>query len=470
MSNFKKNTVHEVEIESLAFGGLGVAKPEGFVVFVEGGIPGDRIQARIIKKTKNHARALIQEIVEPSPKRIEARCPLFHRCGGCTWQDLGYEEQLGWKQRQVAETLRQIGGIGEDVEFRPIIASPEVWNYRNKMEYSFGTDDEGQTILGFHIPKSYHRIFAVDRCLIHPEPYDALLGALTAYAREHSLSAYDQRSHGGFLRHAVMRYSRSTGKVVLILITASGKLPDPENLAKTLRAACPELQGFIWGINDGVADVAFMREKRFSWGDPVLRDNLNGLDFRISPFSFFQTNPSAAEKLYLATVELADLGPEDCVLDAFCGTGSIALHCARHVRQVVGVEIGVDAVHDARRNAHINGIKNASFVAAPVREGLELGRGLAGGYFSHVIIDPPRGGMDKKSLSGLIALKAQTFIYVSCNPSTLARDLEKLADNGYRVEVVQPVDMFPHTYHIEVIVRLRLHEPSESPASPNTPN
>jgi 23S rRNA (uracil1939-C5)-methyltransferase len=456
MPLFNKQSVHSLEIESLAYGGAGVAKPEGFVVFVPGALPGDRVRARIVKKKKNHAEARLEAVESPSPDRIEAPCPLFGACGGCTWQHLPYDRQLEWKQRQVEETLEHLGGLSELPAQRPILASPEVWNYRNKMEYSFGQGQQGEVILGFHEPGRYDRIFEVPKCLIHPEPFDALLKELTAYAREHGLSAYEQRRHTGLLRHAVMRHSRKTGGVVLVLITGKGELPDPGALAARLRGECPALQGFVWGVNTGLADVATIERTAFTWGNLRLREELNGLEFDISPLSFFQTNPSGAEVLYRSVLGMAEIGPHDRVLDAYCGTGSIALHCARAASRVVGVEISLDAIRDARVNARTNGIRNATFIAAPMREGLKLAAEAGGGSFTRVIIDPPRGGMDKRSLAGLIDLRAPVFVYVSCNPSTLARDLQTLIEAGYRVDAVQAVDMFPHTYHIEAVVRLVL--------------
>ncbi|MBI1784466.1 23S rRNA (uracil(1939)-C(5))-methyltransferase RlmD, partial [Candidatus Sumerlaeota bacterium] len=395
---------------------------------------------------------VLQEIVRPSGKRIEAPCPIFGTCGGCSWQNLPYEEQLRWKERQVAETLAHIGGECLP-DISPIIPSPEVWHYRNKMEFTFGMDGEGKPIVGFHHPGAFDRIFEVPRCLIHPEPFDAILKSLTEFAREKGLRAYDQRWHDGFLRHAVIRHSRTTGGVMTLLITHQGNLPDPEGLAARLKRDCPALQGFAWGINRGLADVASVEEKRFAWGDPILEERINGLSFKISPLSFFQTNTAGAEKLYARTVEMAQLEERDRVLDAYCGAGTIGLHSARKVSRVVGIELNRDAIWDARANAAANGITNATFIAAPMAEGMNLARHAAGGEFTRVIIDPPRGGMDKKSLATLIAAQAPVFIYVSCNPATLARDLKTICEGGYRVDAIQPVDMFPHTYHIETIVR-----------------
>lgn len=448
----------EVEIHDLAYGGMGVGRLDKFVIFVNGAMPGERVRARVFKRKKNHGQAKLIEVLKPSPKRIEARCHLFETCGGCSWQHMPYEEQLGWKQKQVAETLARLSGL-ELPELEPILASPETWRYRNKMEYSFGYNNDRERVLGFHVPGRFDRIFAVDQCQIHPEAFDSMLGILDAYASEHELSGYDPRTHEGFLRHAVMRHSRTTDECILVLLTATGELPEKEALVERLAAEVKGFKGFVWGTNDAVADVARIEREQWSWGEPQLIETVNGLTFTISPQSFFQTNTSGAQLLYAKTAEMAQLDAYPggaLVLDAFCGAGSIGLHMAHQARHVVGVEIVKEAIWDARANAKRNNIGNTTFIASPMGKGLELARAAAGGDFTHVIIDPPRGGMDKRSLKGLIALQAPHFVYVSCNPATLARDLQALDEGGYAVDAIQPVDMFPHTYHIEVITRLSL--------------
>lgn len=453
MMELKKQSLVSLDIVDVAYGGYGVAKPDGFVVFVEGAAPGDRVLARIIKKTKNHANAIVEEIETPSDRRIEAPCPIFDHCGGCTWQELPYEDQLHWKHKQVVDTLEHLAKL-ELPEVAPMIASPGIWNYRNKMEFTFGTDGQGRPILGFHVPRRYDRIFEVQRCLIHPEPFDTLLSELTLYAREQGLTSYDPKTHRGFARHAVMRSSDTTGEIMLILITSTGSLPEPERLALRLKDRCPALKGFIWGVNDRVADVAVIEDEKYRWGDPTLTETINGLSFSISPMSFFQTNTAAAELLYQVVIEMAESARIDCVLDAYCGAGAIALHLASRARRVVGIDISRDSIWDARLNARNNSIENSTFLAGSIDDGLRLVRGAMNDHFSTVVIDPPRGGMDKRSLSRLIGLQAPSFIYVSCNPATLARDLQTICDGGYRITAIQPVDMFPHTFHIEVVVRL----------------
>jgi 23S rRNA (uracil1939-C5)-methyltransferase len=459
MTAIASNTILPVDIDDLAYGGMGVGRVDGFVVFVEGALPGERIAARVVKKKKNHAQAVIDRIERPSPHRVaEPPCPVFGECGGCTWQNFDYEQQTVWKQKQVADTLKHLGGQDGDYELRTIEPSPRPWRYRNKMEFTFGENEQGEAILGFHRRGRFDSLLPIDACLIQPEPFDAILRVLTACAREKGLSTYDPRRHEGFLRQAVLRHSLTTGQSMLALLTTRGDLPEREALADRLRAEVPGFKGMLWGLNEGLADVARIDDEQWRCGELELIETVNGLTFTISPRSFFQTNTAGAEVLYRHITELAELGPEDRVLDAYCGAGAIALHCARAAGRVVGVELVNEAIWDARANARRNGIDNATFISAPMAAGMDLAQRAAGGTFTRVVIDPPRGGMDKRSLRGLLDVRAPVFIYVSCNPATLARDLQTICETGYAVEVVQPVDMFPHTFHIETIVRLRMRE------------
>lgn len=452
-----KNEIVSVEIDDLAYGGLAVGRVDGFVVFVEKALPGERVAVRITKKKANHAQGVIHEIERPSPHRITAPpCPLYGTCGGCTWQNFPYEQQLIWKQKQVEATIRHIGRQ-EEFPVLPIIGSPSHWRYRNKMEYTFSTNDQGQAILGFHLPSRYDRIFNVPACHIQPEPFDDMLRILTEYAREHKLSTYNPKNHQGFLRHAVMRHSFTTGESILVILTQRGELPQREKLAQRLAAEVSGFKGMLWGYNFGVADVARIEREAWVWGQPELIETVNGLTFTISPQSFFQTNTAGAQLLYAKAAEMAELGQGDVVLDAYCGAGSIGLHCAKlGAGRVVGIELVKEAIWDARDNAKRNGVRNATFIAAPLAQGLELAAHASGAPFTRVIIDPPRGGMDKRSLSGLIGVRAPIFLYVSCNPATLARDLQTICEAGYKIDAVQPIDMFPHTFHVETLVRMRL--------------
>lgn len=449
----QKMTSLELEITDLAYGGKGIGKIEDFVVFVGGAVPGDLVRARITKRQKNFAEAVMEEILRPSPDRIEPHCPLSGECGGCSWQNLPYKVQLAHKQSQAEATLEHLGKARPDC-LRPIVPSPDEWRYRNKMDFTFGANEDGWPVIGFHRPGQFWRILEVHACLLQPEPMDHILGAMTRWVREKGLKAYSQKTHEGFLRHLIVRHSVTTDEYIAMLETHRGVLPDREGLIAALREACPRLKGFAWGLNTGLADVARQEEELWRWGEPELIETLGGLRFRVSPQSFFQVNTRAAERLYTVVRDLlGDDARGTRLLDAYCGTGTIGLYCADRVAEVVGVEVVRDAVWDARENADRNGIGNCTFLAGDMSETLPLVVQMPGGPFGRVIMDPPRGGMDKRSLRGLLAMGAPVLIYVSCNPGTLARDLQIISEAGYRPTVMQPVDLFPQTYHIETVLR-----------------
>jgi 23S rRNA (uracil1939-C5)-methyltransferase len=457
MTPIKNNDVISLEIDDLAYGGCGVGRHDDFVVFVEKALPGELIHARIRKKKSNHAHAVIESVERPSPERImNPRCELFGRCGGCCLQHFPYPRQAEWKKKQVVDTLKHLGGH-DGLNIAPIIPSPDPWHYRNKMEYSFSENDSAEVILGFHSPGRFDHLLEVEKCHIHPVPFDTILEVLTCHARKHHLRAYSKKKHQGFLRHAVMRYSHTDQESILILLTHQGELKHADELNGELNRRVKGFKGWIWGIHTGIADVARMETQAGSWGEPELYEEVNGLRFRISPQAFFQTNTEAARILYRKVHEIARINRTSCVLDAYCGLGVIGLHCAGQAESVFGVESVTSAIWDARENARQNNIHNAVFIAQALPAGLDLAVQAARRPFTHVIIDPPRGGMDKRSLKGLISLMAPVFVYVSCNPATLARDLVTITESGYRIEEVQPIDMFPHTYHIEIIVRLVLN-------------
>ncbi|MFP4579765.1 MAG: 23S rRNA (uracil(1939)-C(5))-methyltransferase RlmD [Candidatus Sumerlaeia bacterium] len=454
--HIQKNALVELDILDLAYGGKGVAKVDGYVVFVKNAIPGDRVKARITKRQKNHAEAIMEEILSPSPERIEAPCPLFGECGGCTWQNIPYRVQLAHKQKQAEEVCERLGGGARPDEIRPIIASPEEWRYRNKMDYTFGFNADKKRVLGFHEPAMFWRIIDVQRCLLQPEPIDFLLQEMTRYMYDYDLSVYNQKSHKGFLRHLIIRHSTHSDGIICLLLTHEGELPDKEKLVERLTAACPQLQGFVWGINTGIADIARLEREAWQWGEPQIYETLGDLKFRVSPLSFFQVNTPAAEKLYTVIRELLGDSENTRLLDAYCGTGSIGLFCADRVKELVGIEIVKEAIWDARENAERNGVENCTFLAGHMRDALPLAMDMPGGPFGRIIMDPPRGGMDKRSLRGILEIKAPVLIYVSCNPSTLARDLVTITEAGYHPTVMQPVDLFPQTYHIETVIRFDL--------------
>ncbi|MCX8037352.1 MAG: 23S rRNA (uracil(1939)-C(5))-methyltransferase RlmD [Candidatus Sumerlaeia bacterium] len=445
----------ELTIERLAYGGKGVARLNGLVVFVEATAPGDRVRARIVKRKQGYAEAVATEIIQPSPHRVEPSCVHFGDCGGCSALHLAYDEQLRQKADQVRETLARIGRQG-DLPIEPIQPSPVLWRYRNKMDFTFGTDADGRLVLGLHRRGQFAGIVNIEQCRLQPESFDRALAIVREFARQSMLPAYSQRRHEGFWRHLILRHSAAENRMLAVLITASGELPGVERLAEELEAADIGLAGFVWAVNDSVADVAAVKEKRFEWGADSLHERLGDLTYRISAMSFFQVNPAATRALYDCVVEFIEPNPAVTVLDAYCGTGSIGIYCARHFGRVIGIESQREAVWDARQNAALNDLGNCTFLCGPVNRMVALAKSHAAGRFGRVIVDPPRGGMDKHALAQLLELRAPVFLYVSCNPATLARDVVAATDAGYRIERVRPFDLFPHTPHIETVIKFVL--------------
>lgn len=449
-----RGTDIELTVDRLTFGGRAIGRMEGLAVFVDGALPGERVRARVLKRKSSFAETRAVEILQPSPHRIPAKCSLFGHCGGCAWQSLPYEEQAIAKENIVRETLEHLAGI-RDIPVRPIVAAPSPFQYRNKVEFTFGTDENRVAVAGFHRTERWDQILDVDPCWIAPLPMSTLLRVVVDAARESAITTYNAHIHKGFLRHLIVRHSVHSDKFIAVLLTNErGNAEWVASLWEKMRAVVPQLQGFVWGINDSWSDVARAQEVLNTWGDPVLIERLGPLEFRISPTSFFQTNSLAAAKLYDCVEDALDLTGEQTLLDAYCGTGTIGIRMAPRAKTVWGIEIITEAVWDARENCARNNISNARFLAGDVKKTLPLVIGEAGG-FDRVVVDPPRGGMERKALDQLLAINAPIFVYVSCNPATMGRDLEQIAASGYTFDYVQPVDLFPQTWHIECVVRCR---------------
>jgi 23S rRNA (uracil1939-C5)-methyltransferase len=450
----KKFDLVEVEVHGLAYGGAGVARRDGFVMFVPHTAPGDLARVKVLKRKASYGEGKLIEVVRPAPERIEPVCPLAGHCGGCAWQHLPYTEQLRWKQQIVADALRPVAQEGIAVE--PIVPSPDAFRYRNKMEFTFGTDAaSGALIAGFHRPEDWRRILDAERCWLAPEPVERTLRAAVAEAARQGLGAWDPRVHRGMLRQLVVRHSVTENRLIALLLTGERTGLDFAAFAAALRAAEPTVKGIAWGLNSRVSDVARAEEILAGDGELTLEERLGPLSFRISLESFFQSNSRAAAALYGVVRDMAELTGAERLLDAYCGTGTIAQYCAPHCREVHGIELVQEAVWDARENARRNGLANCTFMAGDMREALPRLMGAIEGRFDRVVVDPPRGGMEKKALGQLLGLRAPLFVYVSCNPTTMARDLNDAIAAGYRVERVVPVDMFPQTYHVECVAKLR---------------
>jgi 23S rRNA (uracil1939-C5)-methyltransferase len=443
-----------VDVIDLAFGGEGVARADGYVVFVPGGVPGDRLDVRLVQVRPRFARGEIERVLTPSERRTEPPCPYFGRCGGCRLQHVRYEAQLEFKQRQVAECVSRLGGLGPaaEVPLRPIIAAPDVFGYRNKMEFTFAESD-GQAIVGLHEAERYDRILDIERCLLQPDAMNAILGEVRAFVRERGWAVYETEREDGLLRFLVLREGRATGERMVNLVTASPDVATARALADRLRERCPGVASVVLNVNPKKAAVAIGVEEHPIAGNQRIRERLGGLEFAISASSFFQTNTRQAERLFGIVVEYAGLTGRETVFDLYSGTGAISLLLARQAQAVYGIELVPAAIEDATRNAAANGIANCTFLAGEVRDVLpELMR--RGVRAEVVVADPPRAGFHPKALRAVLALAPGRLVYVSCNSGTLARDLGVLVAGGYRLDAVQPIDMFPHTPHIEVVARL----------------
>jgi 23S rRNA (uracil1939-C5)-methyltransferase len=432
----RRGELLEVEVDSLAFGGRGVARAEGLVVFVSGALPGDRVRVEVTKAKKRFAEARTVELLQAGADRIPDRC--LHGgepCPGAPWQGLPYERQLAIKSEQIAEALRRIGDL-EGFELEEIVPAAEQWRYRNKLEYSFGESD-GETALGFHARGRWDLIVDVEDCQLASEPGNAARNGVREWARLESVRPYEPRSGEGVLRNLVVREGRRSGQIQTRLVTSAARLPRPPVDLHTA------IEGDSGGT-DGPTGVL---------GEERLREELCGLKLEMSHGAFFQTNTEMAERLYAVAAEYAGLSGRERVFDLYCGIGTIGLTMAAQAGEVWGLEIVPEAIEDAERNARRNKIENIHFLAANARAGVRP-LIVQAGRPDVVVIDPPRAGLSQKIVRRLIECEAAKIVYVSCNPTTLAPNAAQLVEAGYRLTRVRPVDMFPQTPHIECVALL----------------
>jgi 23S rRNA (uracil1939-C5)-methyltransferase len=434
----------ELTVDSLAFGGAGVARTNGYVVFVSGAIPGDRVRAVIGKRKRAYAEARTVEILEPSPERLEPRA--HHP--GAPWQVLPYERQLEVKQEQVQDALRRIGKL-EGFTLEPIVPALAQWRYRNKLEYSFGTGAAGELVCGFHAPGRWDEIVPIDDCWLASERSNAAREQIVAWCREQGLTAYDRRSGEGLLRNLVVREGRRTEAIQVRLVTADRPL-DRDSLA----GAGAGFDGLLWTRQSSLGETTLGGETELLSGTDRFEEVLGEMRFEISAEAFFQTNTEMAEQLYELAIEYAQPAGFDRVYDLYCGIGTIGLSIAPRVAEVWGLELLPEAIADAIANARANEIENAHFFAGDVRLALpELTE--RAGRPDVLMVDPPRAGLSQKVVRRIIETSPQRLVYVSCNPTTLAPNAAQLVEAGYELVRVRPVDMFPQTPHIECVAELR---------------
>ncbi len=473
----EKNSEVTLNIESLSGDGTTVAHHEGLVIFVEGAVPGDTVKAKIWKLKKNFAEARATELLTPSPHRIEAQCKHFGTCGGCRWQTLAYDAQLHFKHQHVTDVFKRIGGF-DPVEILPVLGCDDPYYYRNKMEFTFSNNrwltaeemerkDEikQELALGLHIPERFDKVLNVEECYLQSETSTRILNTVREIFRVWGTDAYQTVTHEGYLRHLVIREGKRTGERMINLVTTHDWEEAMQKLTGLLLKEFPDTTTIVNNITERKSMVAIGDKEKIYHGTGTITDKIGNYTFQISANSFFQTNTRQTEKLYTVTKEFAVLQPTDVVYDLYSGTGSIAMFLSDAVERVIGIEVVDSAIADAQRNAELNHIKNCFFLKGNLTEGLYSKKDpemtKTGWLHDHpkpsvVILDPPRSGVHQKVIDQVLRIKPERIVYVSCNPSTQARDAKLLANGGYSLDVVQPVDMFPHTDHIESVARMTL--------------
>mgnify|MGYP001335344649 CR=1 FL=1 len=442
----------DVAIERLSFTGKGIGRVNNFVIFIPHTIPGDVVKAEITSRKKRYADARAVDFVSRSSDSIEPRCRHFGICGGCSFQNLPYELQLEAKQDAVQEHIRRIGKI-EQPPIDKIIPSDKQLFYRNKMEFSFKPDQEDFLKLGLHYRGEWEKIFDVEECLLQSEISNRIVNRVRDFFKAKRIPAYHLSEHHGHLRFLIIRESLATGEVMLILVTNRGDYEYLDDFVEMVTSEFPRVTSVVHVINSKKANIAVGESEKIIRGNEHITEYIGGNKFLIRPSSFFQTNSRQTEILYNRAAEMGELGSDEKVLDLYTGCGTIAIHIARNVGSVLGIELNPDAVVSANENARLNEINNCEFVAGDVRKTMDklIDEGRK---FDTIIADPPRAGIGHKSLVRIFQLQPEKLIYISCNPATLAADIRELRENGYRLDRTVPVDMFPHTFHIETVSRI----------------
>ncbi|WP_145028353.1 23S rRNA (uracil(1939)-C(5))-methyltransferase RlmD [Paenibacillus sp. Y412MC10] len=478
-----KNDEAVIDIIGMNHDGEGVGRAEGYTLFVAGALPGEKVRVKVLKTKKQYGYTKLLDIVQASPDRIAAPCPIYDQCGGCQLQHMDYAAQLAWKRQLVVDNLTRIGklqvlgkpelrgpqaadgavgaaapasaaaagGAAQSIQVHATLGMNEPWRYRNKAQVPIGVT-EGGLVGGFYARGS-HRIIDMEACLIQHEHNDEVVARVKAIGRKLGITAYDEETGQGLLRHVVVKVAFRTGEMMIVLVTNGDKIPHADEWISEIREQLQSVVSICQNVNTKQTNVIFGDVTRVLWGSEVIYDYIGDVKFAISARSFYQVNPAQTEVLYGKTVEYAQLTGKETVIDAYCGIGTISLFLAQHAGKVYGVEIVPEAIEDARRNAELNGMSNVTFevgasedvIPAWKEQGIEA---------DVIVVDPPRKGCDPKLLETILEMKPERVVYVSCNPSTLARDLRVLEDGGYRTVEVTPVDMFPHTVHVESVAWL----------------
>lgn len=450
IKQFKKNDLLTVKIEDMGHDGEGIGKADGYTVFVKDAVIGDVVSAKMMKCQKTYGYARLMEVLEPSCDRVEPLCPYARQCGGCQLQALSYEKQLEYKQNKIKNNLIRIGGFAEeDICMDPILGMDSPYHYRNKAQFPVGRDREGHLVTGFYAGRT-HTIINNRKCFLGVKVNEQILDIVMDYMETYRISAYDETTGKGLVRHVLIRYGFASKQIMVCLIINGEKLPKAEKLVAEL-IEIPGMTSITININKERTNVILGTEIRLLWGQEYIIDSIGNIQYQISPLSFYQVNPVQTKKLYEKAMEYAELTGEETVWDLYCGIGTISLFLAQRAKQVYGVEIVPAAIEDAKRNAAINRIDNAEFFVGKAEEVLPEKYKNEGIYADVIVVDPPRKGCAESVLETMVNMQPKRIVYVSCDSATLARDLKYLCARGYRLEKVQGVDQFPGTVHVEVV-------------------
>ena len=450
----KKNDNIEVLFEDLTHDGAGVAKVDGYPIFVANALPGEKANIIVTKTNNGYAFGRLMEILEKSPDRVEIATEDRIKYGGCQIQHLNYAGQLKFKEKQVRDVMARIGKL-EDVTIHPIIGMDEPLHYRNKAQVPVGEKD-GKLVAGFFKPRSHDIVETKESVIQHPAINEAVQVVKDIFS-ELGIPAYNEKTHKGVLRHIMARYGKQTGELMVVLVTRTTSIPFVEKIVKEIIGRLPHVKSIVQNVNMKKTNVILGETTNVLWGSEVIYDFIGKVKFAISAKSFYQVNPDQTKVLYEKALEYAGLTGEETVIDAYCGIGTISLFLAQRAKKVVGVEIVSDAIEDARRNAELNDIKNVEFKAGSAETVISNWYN-EGNSADVLLVDPPRKGCDEALLQTILEMKPKKVVYVSCNPGTLARDLRILEDGGYKTVEIQPVDMFPMTTHVEVVTKLVLKQ------------
>jgi 23S rRNA (uracil1939-C5)-methyltransferase len=449
----EKNETYHVTFEDLTHDGAGVAKVEEFPIFVAGALPGEEGKVKITKVKKGYAFGRLMDLEKESEYRVEPACPIYKNCGGCQLQHMSYEGQLVAKHKQVTEVLARIGQI-QDVIVHPVLGMDEPWRYRNKAQVPVG-EREGGLVAGFYQQRS-HEITEMEECLIQEQVNDEIVQAAKKICEKYGVRAYNEERHKGNLRHIMVRYGQVTGEAMVVLVTREESLPNEKQIIQQITTISPKIKSIVQNVNPKRTNVIMGDKTKVLWGEEYIYDYIGDIKFAISARSFYQVNPKQTKVLYDKALDYAQLNGTETVIDAYCGIGTISLFLAQRAKHVYGVEIVPEAVSDAKRNAKLNGIENVDFGVGEAEKVIPwwYAQGIRADV---IVVDPPRKGCDEALLQTIIDMKPEKVVYVSCNPATLARDLKVLEAGGFRTVEVQPVDMFPHTTHVECVVVLEIN-------------